>query len=327
MSTTSIDLNTIRELVRADLAALDKAIQAHLNADIPFIEHLCQYIIGSGGKRLRPLITLLASKACGYQGDQHVDLACAIEFFHTATLLHDDVIDASHLRRGQKTAHDIWGSKASILVGDFLFTRAIQLLVSCNNNAIIALMADTANTISTGEIMQLLNCKNPDLDIKSYLQITFCKTAVLFATAAESAALLTAAPAAQKNALCCYGEHLGNAFQIVDDALDYCADEKALGKNIGDDFAEGKPTLPLIIAQQRGTAAEKAQIQHAIRQGKLDHLEPILAAIDRTQAIEHTYSYARKESQLAITALEPLPASDYKVALTDIAHFSVQRDF
>lgn len=325
--TKTIELSQIRSLIQEDLSALDRAIRDNLSSDIPFIDQLCHYIIDSGGKRLRPLIAILGANACEYQGDKHINVACAIEFFHTATLLHDDVVDASHLRRGQQTANDIWGSKASILVGDFLFTRAMQLLVRSENPAVIALMSDTSNTISKGEILQLLNCKNPNAKVDDYMQVTHCKTAVLFATSVEFGALLTNAEEATRIALRDYGNHLGFAFQIIDDALDYCSDSEILGKNIGDDLAEGKPTLPLIIAMQRGNTEEKQLIRDAISQGEITQLDTLLKTIQSTRALEYTYDVAKQESEKAITALNPLPDSIYKAALIDIAHFAIQRKF
>lgn len=320
-----IELASIHAQVKPDLAALDKAIRDNLSSDIPFIDQLCHYIIDAGGKRLRPLVAILAARALDYEGSHHINVACAIEFFHTATLLHDDVVDASHLRRGQQTANDIWGSKASILVGDFLFTRAMQILVRCDNPAILALMSDTSNTISKGEIMQLLNCKNPDIGIEDYMAVTYSKTAVLFATAVEAVALLNQAP--EQMALRQYGEHLGNAFQIVDDALDYCAETQLLGKNIGDDLAEGKTTLPLIIAMRDGDAKDKAFIQETIRHGEITKLDQLMTIIKKTNAIEQTFENARQQSQLAIQALDTLKDSSFKTALADVATFATQRQF
>lgn len=320
-------VSRLKELVRADFDAVNALIIDKIQSQVGLIDDLSHYIVESGGKRLRPLLVLLSSRACGYNEDSHIALAAMIEFFHTATLLHDDVVDESTLRRGRETANEIWGSKASILVGDYLFTQSVQLMVNVNNPAILRLLADTSHEISCGEVKQLVNRHNPALTIEEYFEVIRAKTALLFAASAAIGAFLTNAGPTLEKGLYDYGLHLGNAFQLIDDALDYCSDSNTIGKNIGDDLADGKVTLPLLHALNQGTPEQKKLIQQSIKEGTLKNLTEILDIIEKTKAIEFTKNYAKQEIDNALTALEVLPPSIYKDALKDLAHFAIQRSF
>lgn len=320
-------LEDIRALVGDDITAVNELILNKIHTQIGLIDELGQYIIESGGKRLRPLIVLLASKACGYQGRNHIDLAAMIEYFHTATLLHDDVVDDSSLRRGRMTANEIWGSKASILVGDYLYTQSILLLVGLNESDILTLMASTAHTITCGEVKQLANRHNTCPNVDDYYEIIRAKTAVLFAASASIGGLISNASLEVCDALYSYGLHLGNAFQLIDDALDYCADASTLGKNIGDDLADGKATLPLIYALEHGTNQQKTIIQESLSKGSLEHLTEIQQAIDETKAIIYTQEAAKHETEKALLALEIVPNSPFKDALIELAHMALARGY
>lgn len=318
-------INRIRELVNQDFNAVNELIIDKIQSKVGLIDDLSQHIVQSGGKRLRPLLVLLASNACGYQGDAHIKLAAMIEFIHTATLLHDDVVDESTLRRGRETANSIWGSKASILVGDYLFTQSIQLMVEVGNNDILKLIADTSLQISCGEVKQLANRHNPALTFDEYFEVIQAKTALLFAAASCIGAHLSGASQQVQHNLYAYGLHLGNAFQLIDDALDYCSDAETLGKNIGDDLADGKATLPIIHALQHGTAQQKEHIMNGLKKGSLDYMPEIMIALEETKAIEFTKKIAAEEVDKALSALAILPESAYKTALTDMANFAIQR--
>lgn len=318
-------VNRLRALVNDDFNAVNDLIIDKIQSQIGLIDDLSTHIVQSGGKRLRPLLVLLASHACGYQGREHITLAAMIEFFHTATLLHDDVVDESTLRRGRETANAIWGSKASILVGDYLFTQSVQLMVNVNSWPVIRLLADTSHKISCGEVKQLVNRHNAALSIDDYLDVIRGKTALLFAAAAAIGALLSNSGESIEKSLYAYGLHLGNAFQLIDDALDYCSDANTIGKNIGDDLADGKATMPLIHALKHGTPEQKQLIEDSLREGSLQNLDGILAAIKATKAIEYTQQYAAQEIDQALSALHILPNSIYKEALTDLALFAIQR--
>ncbi|CEK09708.1 polyprenyl synthetase family protein [Legionella hackeliae] len=316
----------LRELVNADFEEVNALIIDKIQSQIGLIDDLAHHIVQSGGKRLRPLLVLLASHACGYQGNDHIALAAMVEFFHTATLLHDDVVDESTLRRGRETANEIWGSKASILVGDYLFTQSVQLMVNVNNFQILRLLANTSHEISCGEVKQLVNRHNIELTIDEYLDVIRAKTALLFAASAAIGAHLSQAGEKIEQGLYDYGLHLGNAFQLIDDALDYCSDAKTIGKNIGDDLADGKATLPLLHALQHGNTSQQKLIKNSIKEGSLQNLSEILAAIEDTKAIEFTRNYAALEVDRALTALQCLPASVYKEALEELALFAIKRD-
>jgi octaprenyl-diphosphate synthase len=322
----ALDMEAVRELVRPDMERVNAVITDSLRSDVALINQVGAYIIGKGGKRLRPTVVLLSAGAFGYRGDAHAVLAGVIELIHTATLLHDDVVDASDMRRGQPTANDVWGNSASVLVGDFLYSRAFELMVSVDNMRVMAIMARTTNTIAEGEVMQLLNCHAPDIDEARYLDTIRCKTAKLFESAAQLGAVLAQRDAATESAMAAYGLHLGTAFQLVDDVLDYTADSAELGKNIGDDLAEGKPTLPVIRAMSVGSDAQRKILRHAIESGGLEHIDTVMAAIESTGALAYTSARAREHAELAKQALEVLPASDNRRALEALADFAVERD-
>jgi len=320
-------LEEVRELAGADMAAVDALIQERLRSDVLLINQLGLYIINSGGKRLRPLLVLLAARACGYEGRDHLTLAAVVEFIHTATLLHDDVVDASELRRGRETANAIWGNEASVLVGDFLYSRAFEMMVEIGSMRVMEIMAHTTNRIAEGEVMQLLNCHEPDTTEAQYMEVIRSKTAKLFEAAARLGAVLGGQPGEVETALAAYGMHLGTAFQLVDDVLDYSADAETMGKNIGDDLAEGKPTLPLIHVMREGSEAERALVREAIEKGGLDRIEAVRDAIESTGAIAYTARSARAEAERAIDTLSRLPASPYRDALHALAEFSVSRSY
>ncbi len=324
---TTIDLDNIRALTAADARAVDHYIHEQLRSEVVLINQLGQYIVNSGGKRLRPLLVLLAARACDYQGEQHIHLAAIIEFIHTATLLHDDVVDASVLRRGQQTANAIWGNEASVLVGDFLYSRAFEMMVGLGSMRVMEILSHTTNIIAEGEVLQLLNCHDADTSEERYREVIRYKTAKLFEAAAQLGAVLGGQPEVIEQAMARYGMHLGTAFQLIDDALDYSASAAEMGKNLGDDLAEGKPTLPLIHAMRNGTPEQAEIIRNAIEKGGLERIEEVRAAIESTQAIAYTSQSAREEADLAIAALAPLPESPYKDALYGLAEFSVNRNY
>lgn len=321
------ELETIKELVAEDMGQVDTLIRSALHSDVVLIDQLSHYIVNSGGKRLRPMIVLLAAAACGYQGRRHIDLAAIIEFIHTATLLHDDVVDASELRRGHETANAIWGNEASVLVGDFLYSRAFQMMVDVGSMRIMQVLADATNTIAEGEVMQLLNCHEPDTSEARYLEVIYCKTAKLFEAGAQIGAILAELPEAQERAMAAYGRHLGVAFQLIDDVLDYSASSEDIGKNIGDDLAEGKPTLPLIYAMTHGTEQQRQVVREAIEKGGRERITEVTQAIESTGAIAYTAQLASAEAQRAREAVSALPSSAHREALTALAEFSVSRNF
>ena len=320
-------MEQVRGLTADDLRAVDQLIQERLRSDVLLINQLGQYIVNSGGKRLRPLLVLLAAHACGYKGRRHLNLAAIVEFIHTATLLHDDVVDASDLRRGRETANAIWGNEASVLVGDFLYSRAFEMMVEVGNLRIMEIMAQTTNTIAEGEVMQLLNCHDPDTSEARYMEVIRCKTAKLFEAAARIGAVLGDQPPAIETAIASYGMHLGTAFQLIDDVLDYSADASETGKNIGDDLAEGKPTLPLIYVLRKGTAEQVAVVRKAIEQGGRNDIEAVQNAIESVGAIAYTAQSARLAAEQAMQALQALPETPYKDALYALADFSVNRTY
>lgn len=322
-----MDIEHIRAPIADDLQAVNQRIRRELHSDVVLINQVAGYIIDSGGKRLRPVTVLLAARACGYTGDQHIAAAAIVEFIHTATLLHDDVVDESDLRRGRETANAIWGNQASVLVGDFLYSRAFQMMVGIGSMRLMEIMADTTNTIAEGEVMQLLNCHDPNTTEERYLKVIHCKTAKLFEAAAQLGAILAGRPREEELALSRYGLHLGTAFQLIDDALDYSASSAELGKNIGDDLAEGKPTLPLIHAMRRGSPVERRIIREAIERGGLDQIESITRTIESTGALDYTVSLAMKEANQASAQLERFPGSPAKDALIELAEFAVKRRY
>jgi octaprenyl-diphosphate synthase len=313
-------------LAAPGMARVDALIRARLASDVVLVNQIAEHIVGAGGKRLRPMLVLLAAQAAGYEGTHDVLLAAVVEFIHTATLLHDDVVDESDLRRGRKTANALWGNAASVLVGDFLYSRAFQMMVEADDMRVMRILADTTNRIAEGEVLQLLNIHNPDVDEAAYLRVIERKTAVLFAAATRLGGLLGKLPAAQEDALASYGLNLGFAFQIADDVLDYVADAGTLGKNIGDDLAEGKVTLPLIYALEHADSAQAAHIRRAIETGGLDALDAILAAIRGSGAVARARARAQGYADAAKTALSTLPHSAARNALAALADYALQRD-
>jgi octaprenyl-diphosphate synthase len=317
----------LRTLLDEDLQDVNTLIRNSLHSDVALINQLSHYIINSGGKRLRPMLVLLSANACNYQGDQHINLAAIIEFIHTATLLHDDVVDASQLRRGNLTANAMWGNEASVLVGDFLYSRAFEMMVNANDMRIMEIMSHTTNTIAEGEVLQLLNCGDAETTEIRYMDVISRKTARLFEAAAQIGAVLAGQPEPIETALASYGLHLGIAFQLIDDVLDYSASPEDTGKNVGDDLAEGKPTLPLIHAIHHGTPGQAQLIRRAIENGGHDNMQDVCAIIESTGAIPYTAKAAQREADLALEALAPLPESAYKDALYNLAEFSVNRSY
>jgi len=315
----------VKALAEDDMKAVDALIRRSLQSDVLLVSQVAEYIVTSGGKRLRPLIVLLAARALGYGGKHQMNAAAIIEFIHTATLLHDDVVDSSDRRRGRDTANNVFGNQASVLVGDFLYSRAFQMMVEIGRMRVMQILADATNTIAAGEVMQLMNVHDPDVTEAAYRKVIYRKTARLFEAGAQIAAVLADRDPADESAMICYGQNLGTAFQLVDDALDYDASPEELGKNLGDDLAEGKPTLPLIYAMENGTAAEKNMIRHAIEEGGLDKLDEIQAVVESTGALEYTANRAREAADIAINALAGVPDSEYKQAMIAIADFAVRR--
>jgi octaprenyl-diphosphate synthase len=314
-------------LIEADMQAVDEVIRSRLHSDVVLIRQVAEYIIGSGGKRLRPALLVLAARACGYEGAAQHQLAAIIEFIHTATLLHDDVVDDSSLRRGRPTANSAFGNPASVLVGDFLYSRAFQMMVGVQNMRVMEVLADATNTIAEGEVLQLLNVHNADVTEADYLQVIRSKTAKLFEAAGRLGAIIAEVPRELEDALARYGMHLGTAFQLVDDILDYSGDLAATGKNLGDDLAEGKATLPLIHTMHNGTAEQREIIRRAITEGGLSDFAPVLDAIRDCGALAYAKQRAGGESALATASLRPLPSSKHKDCLLELATFAADRAY
>ena len=323
----ALTIDAVNELAREDMHAVNRLIEQRLYSDVALVNQLGSYIIHSGGKRLRPLLVLLSARAFGYDGKQHFNLAAVVEFIHTATLLHDDVVDASDRRRGNDTANARWGNEAAVLVGDFLYSRAFQMMVEANSMRVMRILADATNVIAEGEVMQLLNCNDPDTSEQRYLDVIHCKTAKLFEAATQLGAVLCNAEPGAEESMARYGMHLGTAFQLIDDVLDYSASSEEMGKNVGDDLAEGKPTLPLIRAMNQGSAEQTAIIRRAIEDGGREHIDAVTAAIESTDAIAYTARKARDEADKAIACLQDIPPSIYTDALKTLADFSVSRTF
>ena len=318
---------SFHQVVQQDFEAVNQTIIEQLHSDVDLVENIGHYIVDAGGKRLRPLLVLLMAKSLGYRAQQHIELAAIIEFIHTATLLHDDVVDLSSLRRGRATANAKWGNAPSVLVGDFLYSRAFQMMVAIQNMDIMAILSNTTNVISEGEVQQLVNAKDPNVDEQNYLSVIHKKTAALFEAACETGAVIAQAEQKQQAMAKRYGYHIGMAFQLIDDALDYHGTAAELGKNVGDDLAEGKPTLPLIYAISHATPSEANIIKQAITNGGLDKLDDIIAIVNQSGALQYVQDKAKEQAQLAIQVIEALPASDYKTAMIELAEFSVQRSF
>ncbi len=308
-----------------DFEAVNRYILSNLHSGVPLVEKIGHYIVESGGKRIRPILVLLAARSCDYQGDSHVNLAAIIEFIHTATLLHDDVVDTSDLRRGKATANAKWGNAPSVLVGDFLYSRSFQMLIELGSLPIMSVVSNATNVIAEGEVLQLLNCKNPDVDEASYMQVILGKTATLFEAACQAGAIIANASDEQTRALQLYGRHIGIAFQLIDDLLDYQSSAEEMGKNVGDDLAEGKPTLPLIYAMKQGDDAQRSLIRQAIRNGGLDDLEPIRQAVIDTGAIDYCFEQAQQQINQALEQLHRLPASPFRDVLQQLAQAATNR--
>ncbi|WP_415889506.1 octaprenyl diphosphate synthase [Neptuniibacter sp. SY11_33] len=312
-------------VIEPQFEAVNDYIINHLGSNVPLVEKIGHYIVESGGKRLRPLLVLLAANAAGYQDDKHIPLAAIIEFIHTATLLHDDVVDNSDLRRGKDTANAKWGNAPSVLVGDFLYSRAFQVLVEIGSMPIMEVISNATNVIAEGEVLQLLNTKNPDTTEEAYMQVILGKTAMLFEAATEAGAILAEASKEEQEGLRLYGLHLGTAFQLIDDVMDYLSTAEEMGKNVGDDLAEGKATLPLIHAMRSGNEEQRKLVRQAIRKGGLDDLQPIMDIVKETRAIEYTQEKAQAEADKAIAALDALKDTSFKETLIQIANLAVKR--
>lgn len=318
-------LDSVTALCHSDMAAVNAIIRERLSSDVALVNQLGHHIIDSGGKRLRPMLALLSARANGYEGQQHHLLAAIIEFIHTATLLHDDVVDESDLRRGCETANALFGNAASVLVGDFLYSRAFEMMIDMRSMRVMEILANTTNVIAEGEVMQLMHVHDATVSEERYLQVIHCKTAKLFEAATRLGAVLCEQDKQHEEAMANYGRHLGLAFQLIDDVMDYSSNSIDMGKNVGDDLAEGKPTLPLIYAMQQGNESQLALIRKAIEKGGYDMIDDVQEIIRQTRGLEYTEAMAHREAELAIDQLEYLKHSDYKIALEQLALFSVQR--
>jgi octaprenyl-diphosphate synthase len=317
-------LQEIRALVQADMESVNAVIRERLKSSVPLVDQIAEHIISGGGKRLRPMLVVLCARACNATGQSHIDAAAFIEFVHTATLLHDDVVDGSSLRRGRDTANRVFGNQASVLVGDFVYSRAFQMMAAIAAQPVMEIMALATNVIAEGEVLQLMNARDPDTTEQRYLEVIYRKTAKLFEAGAEVAAVLAKTSAPVRTGLATYGRHLGTAYQLVDDVLDYRSNPSERGKNLGDDLAEGKPTLPLIHALRHGSEQQREAIREAIRRGGLAQLEPVIAAIESTGGLDYTLGLARQQCAQALAALAPLPDSRYKTGLEELARFAVE---
>ncbi|MGO3870624.1 MAG: octaprenyl diphosphate synthase [Alcaligenes sp.] len=320
-----MNLSSLIEPIADDMKALDVVIRERLNSDVVLIRTIGEYIVGAGGKRMRPALLLLVARALAYQGTTHHLLAGVVEFIHTATLLHDDVVDESDMRRGRNTANAVYGNAASVLVGDYLYSRSFEMMVQSNSMPSMAVLSAATTVIAEGEVLQLLNVHDPDVSLERYLQVVRYKTAKLFEAAAQVGAIVAGASAEMEEAMAAYGRHLGTAFQLVDDVLDYTGDAQALGKNVGDDLREGKPTMPLIRVMEVGTPEQVQLIKSAIETGDAD-FAAVAQAIEQTDALTYTREAAQAEAQLAVEALASVPDSEFKRVLLDLCAFSVQRD-
>jgi octaprenyl-diphosphate synthase len=313
--------------VRAEMDRVDQVLRKHLHSDVALVQQVAEYIIAGGGKRLRPLLLILAADACAYRGEDHYVMAAVVELIHTATLLHDDVVDESGMRRGKATANALFGNAPSVLVGDFLYSRAFQMMVSLDRMRVLRVLSDATNVIAEGEVMQLMNCGNADLSEDAYLEVIRCKTAKLFEAATRLGAILADAPPAVEAALADYGMHLGTAFQLTDDVLDYSGDHEAIGKNLGDDLAEGKATLPLIHAMRNGSKEDADLVRKALHDGGLVDFTPLVAVLHKTGALAYAHQCAEREAQRARDALAALPDSQTRQSLLKLAVFAADRSF
>ena len=321
-----MEIKQIQALAQHDMTSVNDLIYQQVQSDVALINQLGIYIVNSGGKRMRPMLSVLAARALNYQGKDHISIAAIIEFIHTATLLHDDVVDESMMRRGRETANALFGNSASVLVGDFLYTRSFQMMVGLNNMKIMKILSDATNIVAEGEVLQLMNCNDPSTTEESYMEVIYCKTAKLFEAATRLAAVVSNQDETIETAMADYGKHLGTAFQLVDDIMDYTADAKEMGKNVGDDLAEGKPTLPLLYAMVNGNEHQRQLIADAIENCTgMDHLDEIMAAMEATGSLRYTQQQAEKEADKAIQALHVLPDSEHKAALIALAHIAANR--
>jgi len=320
-----VTIEALRAFIADDLHAVDQVIRDRLHSDVVLIRQIADYIIGGGCKRLRPVLLILAARATGYRGRHHHELAAVIEFIHTATLLHDDVVDESSLRRGRDTANAAFGNAAAVLVGDFLYSRAFQMMVDMNDMRVMQVLAEATNTIAGGEVLQLMGSHDPEVDEARYLEVIRRKTAKLFEAAARLAAVLARSSPALEDGLARYGAHVGTAFQVIDDVLDYSGDEAAIGKSLGDDLAEGKPTLPLIHVLRSGSPASQAVVRQAIVDGGREDFSAVLRAIRASGSLDYARAAAEREVRAAVEALAPLPESEFKRSLLELASFSVVR--
>jgi octaprenyl-diphosphate synthase len=320
-------LDQLNELLSADMAAVDATIRDRLRSEVVLVNQVGEYIINGGGKRLRPALVVLSARAFGYSGALHFTLAAVVEFIHTATLLHDDVVDESAMRRGRASASALFGNAASVLVGDFLYSRAFQMMVEAGDMRVMQVLADATNTIAEGEVLQLLNCHDASVGVDNYLHVIHCKTAKLFEAAMALGAIISGADAGMEQAAAQYGMRLGTAFQLVDDVLDYSGDEQETGKNIGDDLSEGKPTLPLIYAMQHGDARQAAVVREAIEQGDISRFAEVLEVVRATGALDYTREQAKREAAAACAALSVLSDSQYKQSLLQLADFAASRQY
>lgn len=318
---------TIKKALAIDMAVVDGVIRARLHSEVALVNQVSEYIISGGGKRLRPALVVLSADALGYCGIYHHTLAAVVEFIHTATLLHDDVVDESDLRRGRATANELFGNAPSVLVGDFLYSRAFQMMVEVNDMRVMQTLADATNIIAEGEVLQLLNCHDASVSVESYLHVIHCKTAKLFEAAMRLGAILSQSNATVEHAVAEYGRHLGTAFQLIDDVLDYSGDEQSTGKNLGDDLAEGKPTLPLIYAMQQGSNEQAATVRGAIEQGNIEMFAEVLKIVKQTGALIYTRQQAQLEAEAARAAIKILPDTKYKSTLLQLADFAANREF
>jgi octaprenyl-diphosphate synthase len=322
-----VTFENLRKLIAPDMAEVDRVLRASLDSDVALIRQVAEYIVGGGGKRLRPALVLLAARACGHEGRHHHALAAVIEMIHTATLLHDDVVDESNLRRGHATANATFGNAASVLVGDFLYSRAFQMMVSVGSVRVLEILSQATNVIAEGEVLQLMNSGNPNLDEAAYLRVIQRKTAKLFEAAAQLGAVLGEADGGREAALARYGMHLGTSFQLVDDVLDYSGDQSAIGKNLGDDLAEGKMTLPLIRAMAVGSPDDAALIRAAITDGRITDFAPVMDVLSRTGALDYARERAVRESDAAAACVADLPPSPHRESLLELAAFAARRTY
>ena len=320
-----MDFKTIQALVAEDMQGVNGAIRQYLHSDVVLINEMANYIINSGGKRLRPMLAVLCARACGYAGDKHYLVAAIIEFIHTATLLHDDVVDESSMRRGNETANAIWGNETTVLVGDFVFSRSFEMMVDVGEMRVMEILARASNTIAEGEVMQLLNCNDPETTEERYMNVIQSKTAKLFEAACQLGAILAGQKKEIEQACAAYGTHIGTAFQLKDDLLDYQASSEEMGKNLGDDLAEGKPTLPLIYALKNSSGSDSEMVRDAIMNGGKQHIKEIMLVIQSTDSIAYTENIANQQVQIARQQIEKLPNSTHREALLELTNFAIHR--